>query len=77
MLKLAAQPRYIKARYALLFEKAEVLSIPLFFKVFGRYKPQGGAIDAVAHSLGRRSIVEQMPQMAVAMPAADFGARHE
>jgi len=59
-----------------LSEEVAVLPVPLILQVLSRYEPQGCAVNTVAHSRGRRAVVEQVPQVTVAMPAADFSPHH-
>jgi len=50
-------------RVEILWEKAEVLTVPFFFQIFFGNESQGGRIHAVPKAGLRRSIIEHMSQV--------------
>ena len=67
MRSLAVYSLPFKERVAtlLLFKKLSVLSVPLFFEVFGRDEAQGCGIHAIAEPCGRRAVIEYVPEMGI------------
>src|SRR4051794_21499470 len=59
------------------FEKVKVLAVTFFLHLLDRHKTKCRGVDAITHACRLGAVVEQMPEVRIALVRANFGPFHE